>query len=242
MLFLCIGSLLLGAVLRLRSLYAPLDVICFMVGGFFGLCFLLKHLAKAIWRLIRKPLAVVAGIVLIAMVITLIPIKIGVESQSQTSCDFLIVLGCKVKGGAPSPVLQYRINTAYDYLTAHPGTICIVSGGQGSDEDISEAQCMFNELTAMGIAPDRIWLEDQATCTSENFAYTLALLKEKTGNVSAPVAVLSSEFHLYRASLMAEKNGLDAVYIAAPTLQTETRIGYTLREIFALWKYLLIGE
>ena len=111
----------------------------------------------------------------------------------------------------------------------------------GNDENISEAQCIYDHLTAMGIDGSRIWLEDQATSTIENFRYSVALIEEKTGSRPQSVTVLSNEFHLYRASLMARDCGLEADFVAAPTSSGLIRISYTLREIFALWKYLTIG-
>ena len=84
-------------------------------------------------------------------------------------------------------------------------------------------------------------MEDQATSTIENFQYSLALIREKTGTEPRRVTVLSNEFHLFRASIMAEDCGLEADFVAAPTSSGLIRISYTLREIFALWKYLTIG-
>jgi uncharacterized SAM-binding protein YcdF (DUF218 family) len=93
----------------------------------------------------------------------------------------------------------------------------------------------------MGIGEDRIWMEDQATSTVENFQYSIALLEEETGSVPESVGVLSNEFHLFRASLMAKKQGLKPIFVAAPTSNTGVRIGYTIREIFVLWNYLIFG-
>ena len=93
----------------------------------------------------------------------------------------------------------------------------------------------------MGIDGSRIWMEDQATSTIENFRYSVALIEEKTGAIPETVTVLSNEFHLFRAGMMAEDCGLEADFIAAPTSKPLIRISYTIREIFALWKYLLVG-
>lgn len=196
---------------------------------------------KVIWKLIRKPLAVVLAILLVAMAITAVPILLGVKSQPEASCDYLIVLGAGVEGDTPSPILQDRIDAAFAYLTEHPDTVCIATGGKGDDENLSEAQCMFDHLTALGIDADRIWLEDQATSTVENFQYSIQLLEEKTGGIPDSVGVLSNEFHLFRASLMAKKQGLQPIFVAAPTSNMAVRIGYTIREILALWKYLAVG-
>ena len=175
------------------------------------------------------------------MAITVLPILWGVESQPDASCDYLIVLGAGVDGDTPSPILQDRIDLAYTYLTEHPNTICIATGGKGDDENLSEAQCIFNHLTTMGIQADRIWMEDKATSTVENFQYSIALLEERTGSIPESVGVLSNEFHLFRASLMAKDQGLTPIYIAAPTSDILVRINYTIREIFVLWNYLITG-
>ena len=222
------GSVVLGLILLIAGVLTTIRCI---VGAVF----------KVIWKLIRKPLAIVLAILLVAMAITAVPILIGVKSQPAVSCDYLIVLGAGVEGDTPSPILQDRIEMAYAYLTEHPDTICIATGGKGDDENIAEAQCIFNHLTAMGIGEDRIWMEDQATSTVENFQYSIALLEEETGSVPESVGVLSNEFHLFRASLMAKKQGLKPIFVAAPTSNTGVRIGYTIREIFVLWNYLILG-
>lgn len=222
------GSVVLGLILLISGVLTTIRCI---VGAVF----------KVVWKLIRKPLVIVLTILLVAMAITAVPILLGVKSQPAVSCDYLIVLGAGVEGDTPSAILQDRIDAAYTYLTEHPGTVCIATGGKGDDENIAEAQCIFNHLTAMGIAPERIWMEDQATSTVENFQYSIQLLKEKTGGIPESVGVLSNEFHLFRASLMAKKQGLKPIFVAAPTSNVGVRIGYTIREIFALWNYLAFG-
>ena len=155
--------------------------------------------------------------------------------------DYVIVLGAGVRGTEPSEILLDRIHMAYSYLSKNPEAICVATGGKGSDENISEAQCIYDHLTAMGIDGSRIWMEDKATSTIENFRYSIALIEEKTGAAPKRVTVLSNEFHLFRAGRMAIDCGLEADFIAAPTEKPLIRISYTIREIFALWKYLTIG-
>ena len=200
----------------------------------------------ALWKdrkpviLIRTAVSILLTLVLIAALVTLIPILRG-PAERNGSGNYVIVLGAGVRGTEPSEILQDRINMAYAYLTENPDAVCIATGGKGCDENISEAQCIYDHLTAMGIDGSRIWLEDQATSTIENFRYSVALIEEKTGTVPQQVTVLSNEFHLFRAGIMAKDCGLAADFVAAPTSKPLIRISYTVREVFALWKYMTIG-
>lgn len=192
-------------------------------------------------KLVRLLISGAVIVVVLAGVFTLPPILQSRTEDPAAEAEYLLLLGAGVKGTEPSPLLQDRIDRAYTYLTEHPDTICIVSGGLGSMADITEAQCMFDRLTARGIAPERICMEEQATSTAENFRYTLALIEAKTGTRPEKLVVLTNEFHLYRAGLIAEDQGVEATFINAPTSSWSVRLTYTLREIFALWKYLVFG-
>ena len=105
----------------------------------------------------------ILGIVLVAG--TAFVVCLEAEGDYQTHFDYMVVLGSRVRQDGPSLTLQSRIRAAYQYLSQHPDVICIVSGGQGSDEPMSEAQAMFDELTKMGIDPERIRMEDRSTST-----------------------------------------------------------------------------
>lgn len=191
-------------------------------------------------RRVRKAVNALLCVLLLAVVVTLVPILRG-PGVDAAQGDYVILLGAGVRGTEPSEILQDRIDRAYRYLSENPNAVCVATGGKGDDENISEAQCIYDHLTALGIDGSRIWLEDQATSTIENFRYSIALIEEKTGSVPETVTVLSNEFHLYRASRMAKDCGLQADFVAAPTSHYLIRVSYTIREVFALWKYLLLG-
>lgn len=150
--------------------------------------------------------------------------------------DVLIVLGCQVNGTQPSRMLRQRLDAAVHYLNTNPDTDCIVTGGKGNGENLSEAQCMYNYLTAAGIDPSRITMEDQATSTMENLRYSMEYLEP-----NAEIAIVSNEFHLYRAGQMAQSLGLEPHLIPASTEYPLLLASYSLREILAVWKYKLLG-
>ena len=109
----------------------------------------------------------------------------------------LVVLGCKVRGETPSLMLLERLEAALAYLEDHPDAVCVVSGGMGTGEDVSEAECMFRWLTAHGIGEDRILCEDASPSTVENLLYTQRILEER--GLGTRVVLCTNEFHEYRA-------------------------------------------
>lgn len=155
--------------------------------------------------------------------------------------DYMVVLGAKVRVTGPSASLWDRIYAAADYLEDHPNTIAIVSGGQGDDEPMPEARSMYEELVNLGIDPSRVWVEDQATSTWENLNFALALIEEKTGARPEKLGVLSSEYHLFRASLLTRACGMEFVGIPAPTSRVSQKINHFMREVAGVWHYLLLG-
>lgn len=160
----------------------------------------------------------------------------------EKSADYVVVLGAKVNRDGPSVSLWDRICAAYTYLEEHPQTIAIVSGGQGTDEPITEAECMYRELVELGIVPKRIWVEDEATSTWENLQFSLNRIEEVTGSRPTSLGVLSSEYHLLRASLLAKKCGVtEFIGVPAKTSRPSQAINHFLREAAGVWHYILLG-
>lgn len=159
----------------------------------------------------------------------------------QTQVEYMIVLGAKVRDSGPSVSLWDRIYAAQDYMLSHPDVIAVVSGGQGQDEPMTEAQAMYDALVALGVPAERIWLEEEATSTWENIAFSLDLIEEKTGVRPETVGVLSSEYHLFRASLLAEKCDVGFVGIPAQTSRLSQKVNHFMREVAGVWHYILLG-
>lgn len=221
-----------------------LGLICFAIAGVIA-CYFGIHLLKSRHFTAAKVLNLVltgclcAG--LTAFAITEGFILHASRGNPEVSCDYIIVLGARVNGTVPSLSLGDRIRAAYDYLSAHPDTVAVLSGGQGEDEEISEAECMRRELTKLGIADSRLWLENKSTSTWENLSFSLQLIAEKTGSRPDTVGILSSEYHLFRAGLFAKDCGAEAVGIPATTSWPTIRLNYFLREVGGVWHYLVLG-
>ncbi len=159
----------------------------------------------------------------------------------RESVNYVVVLGAKVNHSGPSVSLWDRICAAYEYAESHADTILVLSGGQGTDEPITEAECMYRELVALGIDPKRLRLEEEATSTWENLKFSLDLIEAETGSRPEKLGVLSSEYHLFRASLFAKACDVEFVGIPARTSRWGQRINHFMREVAGVWHYLLLG-
>lgn len=183
-------------------------------------------------KMILRNLSCLLILLLMAMAIPAAFIIGGMDGSGEPGGDVLIVLGTTVDGIEPSPMLRQRLDAAVDYLNANPNAQCIVTGGKGDEHNLSEAQCMYNYLTASGIDGSRITMEDRAATTVENLRNVRAML---TAN---EVDILSSDFHLFRAGLIAKDAGFTPTLIPAKTEPITLLAPWFLREIFACYGYL----
>ena len=179
-------------------------------------------------------MAILASVFLILIGIVLAHIVAYSENKPEKGLDYIIVLGAQVRPDGPSRVLRYRLEAAYDYLKNNPETLCIVSGGQGSNEIVSEAEAMKKYLTESGIDEKRIIMENKSTDTNENILFSRKLLPE-----GASVGIVTSNFHLYRAVFLCNKNGLKNVFPIAAYSETFYAPNNYLREAFAYIKDLI---
>ncbi|MBQ7117317.1 MAG: YdcF family protein [Clostridia bacterium] len=152
--------------------------------------------------------------------------------------DYLLILGCRVKGSEAEETLRMRCEKAAEYLKEHTGTVAIGCGGiVHADQSISEAQAIEEILISKGIEKERIIREDKSTTTVENFKNA----KKIIGNSKASLALLSSDFHLMRARLIAKKAGLICETVSAPSPENELIKNY-IREFFALIIFIVGGK
>ena len=157
---------------------------------------------------LRALLALAIVVFLICEIIILAP---GLQDPPE-GLDYIVVLGAWVNGTKPSGSLRNRIQVAADYLEANPSTVAVLSGGQGADEEISEAQCMWNSLTAMGVDPARLIMEDKSSDTVENLRFSRALIPE-----GASVGLVTNNFHIFRTLAIARNQGWDVSPIPVAT-------------------------
>ena len=195
------------------------------------------RLAKTLQRffMICLMLALVVFLILQGLIIS------GAHTEdAEIGC--LIILGAGLYGEYPSMMLVSRLDMALEYLNGRNDVPIIVSGGQGPGETITEAEAMFRYLIRRGTDNDIIWKEEDSTNTWENIAFSLELMRDKGLDAeNTTVAIVTSEFHLYRAKHIAGQLGLNAIGVAAETPILGLRVLYHCREAVALLNSFLFG-
>ncbi|MBQ1658467.1 MAG: YdcF family protein [Clostridia bacterium] len=176
---------------------------------------------------------VAAGLICLAVIytVTVLCMMKYYSSRKPSENATVVVLGCQVNGETPSLMLRKRLEAAYEYLEAHPDAKCIVSGGKGNYEDISEAECMYRWLTDKGISASRIYREDKSVNTDENIVFSGKIIKAE--GLDSELAIVTDGFHELRASVIAKRNGFSCGAVPAKT-PFYLAANFTTREVLAV--------
>lgn len=188
----------------------------------------------------------------------------GASSAERPGLDYVIVLGAKVKENTAGSSLKKRLDKAAEYAGENPDTFLVLSGGKGSEEQESEAAVMYEYLVNHGIRPEKLLLEERSESTVENIAYSRVVIenhrkqekKEQipfTGKIAsssyavAPdkpleVGVLTSNYHVYRSKMIAEKWGIEDVSSLSAPSDPILSVHFCVRECASILKDRLAGN
>lgn len=185
----------------------------------------------------------IAACYAVACVIFVICGTLMLRAQSagrSADADAVIVLGAAVHGDRVTWVLENRLNTAIAFLNAHENAICVVSGGQGAGESVTEASAMKKYMVERGVDEARVYMEEKATNTIENFRNSKAIIDGVLGK-NARIAFVTTNFHVYRAGRVAKAQGVSAFGIPADDVWY-LRLNNFLRECVGICVYALRGS
>ena len=124
--------------------------------------------------------------------------------------DFIIIHGAGLLDGERvTPLLKRRIDKAVQAFqqSKNPHIRLIASGGQGSDEKISEAQAMYNYLVEHTDVPkEAIILEEKSTTTYENLLFSKEIGEQLIENPR--FLFVTNDYHVFRTSTYARQIGM----------------------------------
>lgn len=140
-------------------------------------------------------------------------ITAGSFKRDRGAAPNAIVLGLALQNGVPTGDLLSRLDVAQAYLRDEPDGTLILTGGNPDGAGRTEAAVMRDILAARGVAAERMILEDRAQTTRENFKNVAEMI-----DPGAPVALISSDYHMDRAVRTAKRAGFaDVRRLPAPS-------------------------
>ena len=235
----CIGFFLLFLITGFTAKFNTGNAVGMAMSLFMGLVLLFPNktaeIVSGLWKtgggraFVVIFLSFAAVCIVLAVIISVQMIKAADNLPHKPTN--IIVLGCRVKENGPSLMLEKRINAAYEYLSENPDTLCIASGGKGTDEPVSEAICIRDELVKRGIPSERIILEDKSSNTYENIRNSLEIMDSL--GMERNALIITSEFHQLRASMICKKAGLTS-YSKSSQTYLPLLPSYWIREWFAV--------
>ena len=200
-------------------------------------------------------LALLALVVAGAVAFGALEAYISLHSRDKAVGDpqVMVIFGCQMRRDGPSILLRDRLDTALAYWEEHPDMKIIVTGGKGDDEHISEAQGMYDYLTAHGVDGAQIFMEDKSRNTWQNINNTFALMEREGWSLTDDVLLVSSGFHLARIEMLWNRVRADSLRgeeyndqhistLAAPVSHAPSRVQMFFREPLALVKSFLFDR
>lgn len=160
-----------------------------------------------------RPVKIVlnAAIAAMAVLIGFLAIYGNIDNTAYNE-NAVIVLGAGINGERITLPLYHRLTAAVSYYKKNPNAVILVSGGQGAGESISEAEAMRRFLVENGVSNDKIIKEDKSTTTRENFKFSKEIL-DGYFDENYTVCYITNSFHIYRAGVLARKNGFTAAHL-----------------------------
>lgn len=167
----------------------------------------------------------------------------GDEVEENT---VFIIYGAKVRGEAenayPGNALKLRLDKALSVMEDVPGSVCIVCGGKGENENAAEGDVMKKYLVSRGMEEERIYVDAESKNTLENIKYSMQIIEDENLDKRA-VACVSTGFHIPRIRYLCKREGLSVSYCYYAASPNSVSLYTSLvREYMSWWKLLLTGH
>lgn len=209
-------------------------------------CIMFPELAIFCCRFWQRGIGKTVLCTVAALVAVVVLLFVGVSICMVVACHTppsgeatVIVLGAALRGNQPSLSLRQRLDAAYVHLADNPDAKCIVSGGQGPDEICTEASVMYAYLVDKGIDPARIYTEESSTSTFENVRLSREVIEQH--GLNTEVAVVTQEFHQFRAQQFVKQAGLTVSGAVTAHTPWYLLASYWIRDFAGICHMALLG-
>ena len=144
--------------------------------------------------------------------------------------DYILILGSQIRpDGTLTPLLRSIADKAIEFADMQKkgsgkDIVFVPSGGKGGDEVMSEADAIGNYLREKGCPEEQILIENQSLNTYENIRNSMELIREdfavrseEAGAREPKAAFSTTNYHVFRAGLIASELGYNMEGIGSPT-------------------------
>lgn len=125
---------------------------------------------------------------------------------------WVVVLGSGLHGSEVPPLLASRIRTGLAEYRRRDARLLVLSGGKGDDERLAEGEAMRRWAIEHGADTASVRAETASRSTEQNLRFSDALVRG-----SGPGLIVTSNYHAFRAAVLARRLGIDAQAVGAPT-------------------------
>ena len=133
--------------------------------------------------------------------------------KKKRNADYIVVLGAGIIGDKVTPLLAARIEKGIELLRYNPNAVLIMSGGQGSGEDIPESKAMAAYAVDKGVDTEKIVMEQKSVSTQENLRFSRELMNKQ----KPQIIIVTTAYHVFRALILAKQQGIRCVGFGSKT-------------------------
>ncbi len=151
------------------------------------------------------------------------------EEAKAFGADCAIVLGCKVSGNVPSPMLNDRLAEGVELYRSGAAPKLLMSGDHGR-KNYNEVGAMKEFATSAGVPSEDVFMDHAGFSTYETMYRARDVFEAER------VIIVTQKYHLYRSLYIAKKLGLTAVGVASDPRAYRGQIKREIREILARCK------
>ena len=167
-----------------------------------------------IYTYISNGIAVVISYFECMLFSTVVSAFLASRNQPTLDRDYVVILGCAIRrDGSLTPILKGRVDAAISFAQKQfketgKRIKYIPSGGQGSDEIISEGEAMRRYLISNGVDEKDILPEMKSVNTLENLKLSKEIL-ESDSQGEYNTAFATTNYHVFRGYILSKKVGLN---------------------------------
>ena len=162
-------------------------------------------IAHSGWSRRRRVVVALVGMIGLLWIGSAVTVFWIASHDRAAPADAIVVLGAAQYRGRPSPVLRARLDHAVALFAQGFAPRLVLTGGIAEGDTASEAAVARTYVMRAGVPDSAILLENEGRTTQQSLQAVARLLEARG---LARVILVSDPFHLFRASVVARRNGL----------------------------------